>query len=122
MTKPKQANTTGAAKGAGRSTRKWREKISPELLAKAKAEPHRCWLCGMTIDYTIEDVHNDEVFEPYHVYPVNTYPERAEDPLNLRASHRRCNGRRGNGHTPAIPQRPIPRLVGRAQRVGPYKC
>ncbi|MEC5185310.1 5-methylcytosine-specific restriction endonuclease McrA [Cryobacterium sp. MP_3.1] len=91
---------TGVAKNAGRSTRRWKA-IRLEFRAKCEREQAKCWLCSPgAIDYAIKDTSDDAVWEPDHIYPVSTHPERAEDPANLRASHRGCNRRRGNKWTP----------------------
>ena len=55
-----------------------------------------CWLCNQHIDMTIEDIYDDEHFEPDHVFPVSTHPELAADPDSVRPSHRGCNRERGN--------------------------
>jgi 5-methylcytosine-specific restriction endonuclease McrA len=62
-----------------------------------------CWLDNQPIDYTIIDPHHDGVWEPDHYWPVSTHPQFAEDPANLRASHRECNRNRGNEqHMPSL--------------------
>lgn len=55
-----------------------------------------CHLCGQAIDYTLEDGKDVDSFECDHFYPVDKYPELAEDPANFRPSHRGCNRSRGN--------------------------
>lgn len=82
--------------GDGQTSRRWREKIRPQFREQCETENAPCWLCSMPIDYTITDKDDDEVWEPDHLYPRSTHPEHAEDPANLRASHRRCNNKRGN--------------------------
>ena len=62
----------------------------------AQGETIVCWLCNQPIDMTIADPFDDGVFEVDHVYPVSTHPELADDPDNLRDSHRACNSERSN--------------------------
>ncbi|QDH85095.1 HNH endonuclease [Gordonia phage Dardanus] len=78
----------------GRSGHRWRT-IKSAFRAKCVAAKSVCWLCGQRIDYTLKFPH-PESFEPDHYHPVSTHPELAEDPANLRPSHRDCNLRRGN--------------------------
>lgn len=54
-----------------------------------------CWLCRMPIDYDLEWPDPD-AFELDHLYPRSTHPEHTLDPANFRASHKLCNGKRGN--------------------------
>ncbi|MFF0942702.1 HNH endonuclease [Kocuria sp. CPCC 205300] len=65
---------------------------------RVQAETKRlpCWLCGQRIDYDVVDPYDDRYMEPDHLHPVSTHPQYAEDPANLRASHRACNRHRGN--------------------------
>lgn len=82
------------SKYAGRSTRKWKRlKRDFEILAAERKLP--CWLDGQPIDYTLPKDHPDS-FSVDHFHPVSTHPEHAEDPANLKASHRHCNLARGN--------------------------
>lgn len=78
------------AKHAGRGTRRQRRNT-----ANLRKRKDPCWLCGQPIDYDLVSP-DPAAFEPDHIYPVSLYPERAEDPANLAASHVRCNRRRGN--------------------------
>lgn len=82
--------------GDGKTSRRWREKIRPQFRAQCAKEHAACWLCTHSIDYAITDPNDDEVWEPDHLYPRSTHPELAEDPGNLRASHRACNRVRSN--------------------------
>ncbi|QQM15151.1 HNH endonuclease [Gordonia phage TinaLin] len=82
------------AKGAGRSTRRWRV-LKAEFRRKCKQRRAPCWLCGQPIDYTLVHPH-PEAFEPDHYHPVAKRPELAEDPANLRPSHSSCNRSRGD--------------------------
>jgi len=82
--------------GDGNSSRRWRTKIRPAFRAQGVEHEAPCWLCGQAIDYTITDIHDDGVWEPDHLYPRSTHPHLAEDPGNLRHSHRGCNRTRGN--------------------------
>lgn len=79
----------------GRDTRRWRM-IKAAFREECAAEDLPCWICRQDIDYSITDWTDDEVFEPDHLYVLSEYPEYAEDPTNLRPSHRRCNRVRGN--------------------------
>lgn len=54
-----------------------------------------CHLCGERIDYTAPQNHPD-AFELDHFFPASERPELHDDPANWRASHRACNGLRGN--------------------------
>lgn len=75
----------------GRSTRRWKT-----LAANLRASRHPCWLCGQPINYNAADPNDDDAFSVDHVRPLSLYAAGAEDPSNLRASHQRCNKRRGN--------------------------
>lgn len=82
--------------GDGNSSRAWRTKIRPTFRGQGVKEQAPCWLCGQSIDYTITDITDDAVWEPDHLYPRSTHPHLAEDPGNLRHSHRGCNRTRSN--------------------------
>ena len=56
-----------------------------------------CHICGQPIDYSLEPSSTPEAYEPDHVIHVSVDPARELDLLNIKASHRRCNRRRGNG-------------------------
>jgi hypothetical protein len=85
---------------AGRSSRAWkalRARLRREAEDRfAQGEAVICWLCSFEIDMTITDEHDPAVWEPDHMFPVSTHPDLAEDPANIRDSHRRCNQGRGN--------------------------
>jgi len=85
--------------GDGNSSRRWRTKIRPTFRALGVKDQAACWLCGQPIDYTITDINDDAVWEPDHLFPRSTHPQLAEDPGNLRHSHRGCNRTRGNKTT-----------------------
>lgn len=83
----------------GRSSRAWK-KLRARLRREAEerfyaGEEIVCWLCSFAIDMTIEEGHPD-CWSPDHVFPVSTHPELAEDPANIRDSHKHCNDSRGN--------------------------
>lgn len=59
-----------------------------------------CWLCRMPIEYTVEWP-DPESFKLDHLYPRSTRPQYTLDPAGFRASHKRCNGSRGN-YMPAV--------------------
>lgn len=61
----------------------------------AAGETIMCWLCNQPIDMEIDDPYHGEHYEPDHVFPVSTHPQYADDPNNLRPSHRECNTARG---------------------------
>lgn len=82
--------------GDGNSSRKWRTKIRPTFRKQGVDADAPCWLCGQAIDYAITDIHNDGCWEPDHLFPRSTHPLLAEDPGNLRHSHRGCNRTRSN--------------------------
>lgn len=78
-----------------RSVRAAVEKARDDAEARAAAgEPVVCWLCNQAVDMTNPDPHDDGAYEVDHVYPVSTHPELADDPDNLRDSHRGCNNER----------------------------
>lgn len=84
-----------------RSTWNWR-KVKARFRAECAQANEPCWLCGQTIDYTINadpeanyEYHPD-AFEPDHYYTVESHPQLREDPANLRASHAACNRSRGD--------------------------
>lgn len=82
--------------GDGQTSRRWKTVIRPQFRRQCATESANCWLCTHPIDYTITDTTDDDVWEPDHFYPRSTHPQLAEDPANLRASHRGCNRVRGN--------------------------
>lgn len=63
--------------------------------AAAAGERVLCWLCNQPISFDVLDPYADDRFEVDHVWPVSTHPEYADDPNNLRPSHRGCNRERG---------------------------
>lgn len=91
-----------AAKHVGRATRNWK-KVRGIFRTRCEAERSPCWLCGQEIDYSITDWTVDDVWEPDHFFPRSTHPDKAEDPTNLRPSHRGCNRLRGNGDGNILP-------------------
>lgn len=92
------AGSCGAVVGVSshhRSTRAY-QKMRSEFRAECEAVGAPCWLCGLPIEYRAGQ-YDEDAFELDHFFPVSTHPEKAEDPENARASHRRCNQVRGNG-------------------------
>ncbi len=86
----------GDMAGDGQTSRRWRTIIRPQFRAECAAQDLPCWLCGQGIDYGLADPYDDNVWEPDHMYPRSTHREFAEDPGNLRPSHRKCNRVRSN--------------------------
>ena len=84
------------ASRAGRDGRVWRT-LAAEFRRECEAIDATCWLCGQAIDYTADATSHPDAFNPDHFHPVSSHPELAEDPANLRASHRSCNIARGDG-------------------------
>ena len=70
------------------------------LVTSLRARRLPCWLCGQPIDYEAP-FDDPNAFTADHVQPLSLHPDLAEDPTNLRAAHRRCNGSRGN-RAPAL--------------------
>jgi 5-methylcytosine-specific restriction endonuclease McrA len=84
----------GISRYAGRSTRRYKTTRNTYRQQCAQTnEP--CWLCGRTIDYTLQHPHPDS-FNLDHAYPLDQRPDLAEDPANYRPSHKDCNEQRGN--------------------------
>lgn len=83
---------------AGRNTRRWTTIIRPQCRRRDMEANAPCWICGQPIDYTIKDGQPD-AWSPDHVYPLNKYPEHAEDPANIRAAHLACNKSRNDKGT-----------------------
>lgn len=77
----------------GRWSTKYRRERK-RFRAKCEAVKAPCHLCGQGIDYTIPSG-DPNAWECDHFYPVEDYPELAEDPANFRPSHKDCNGSRG---------------------------
>lgn len=70
--------------------------------ALLKAQGLPCWLCGQPIDYTLDRTDPNH-FQADHVYPIETHPELALDPANLKAAHASCNKQRGSkAATPSL--------------------
>ncbi len=82
----------------GRSTRRWRK-----LRANLKAEHRPCDICKMPINYEADAGHPDS-FQADHRLPLSRYPHLAEDPANLRATHRRCNANKHDSLKDPIPK------------------
>lgn len=77
-----------AGPNAGRSGARWRR-----LRVEQRAKHLPCWLCGQPIDYDAAE--GADAFSVDHVLPRSTHPHLAEDPVNLRSAHSRCNKERG---------------------------
>lgn len=56
-----------------------------------------CHICGEKIDYSLKPSSCPLAWEPDHVMPYCKAPELELDLNNIKASHRACNRRRGNG-------------------------
>lgn len=80
-----------ASKYAGRSSKAYRQNR-----ANLKAQRGPCYHCGQPIDYTLEWP-DPGSFSADHIRPLSKYPELADDPGNLCASHLRCNMSKGAG-------------------------
>ena len=76
------------------SDRRYR-KPRARFRAECEKVDARCHLCGDRIIWDAPTGHPDG-FELDHFYPRSTHPELALDPANFRASHKSCNGSRGN--------------------------
>lgn len=82
---------------AGRGGRPW-----ARLKANLRAQHRPCWICGQPINYAAA-YDAPDAFEVDHIKSWSAYPELREDPGNLAASHKRCNGNRGaDAPPPAI--------------------
>lgn len=85
---------------AGRSGRVW-----SRLRDEVRQTQTHCYRCGSEIDWSIPyfDGHgrlNDLAGSAEHKQPLSRFPELAEDPSNIAASHSLCNRRFANdgGH------------------------
>ncbi|MGH3097881.1 MAG: HNH endonuclease [Streptosporangiales bacterium] len=78
-------------RGHGRIGQPWLR-----ITADIRARRHPCWLCGQPIDYTLPATHPLS-FTVDHEIPLTAAPWLAHDRSNLKAAHRRCNGRKGDG-------------------------
>jgi 5-methylcytosine-specific restriction endonuclease McrA len=76
----------------GRTSRNFRL-----LAANLRRQRRSCCLCGLPIDYDIEDPNDPGAFTVEHRLSRELYPWLAEDPANLDAAHKRCNSRKGAG-------------------------
>lgn len=66
-----------------------------KVMAWLKAQQLPCHICGLPIDYTIEDPHDPRHFECDELMPVSLGGS-ATDRRNVGAAHRFCNEWRGN--------------------------
>ncbi len=66
-----------------------------KVMAWLKAQQLPCHICGLPIDYTIEDPHDPRHFECDELMPVSLGGS-ATDKGNVGAAHRFCNEWRGN--------------------------
>lgn len=73
------------------------------LVAAQKAMRHPCWLCGHSINPSL-DARHPLSFTLDHLVPLSRGGSLL-DPANARSAHRRCNSRRGNRteHKPPQP-------------------
>lgn len=81
----------GQPRSRGRSGHKWRK-----ATAHIKRTQDLCHLCGQPIDKTL-DYRHPKSFTVDHVEPLSLNEDRALDRTNLKAAHRDCNSRKGNG-------------------------
>ena len=70
-----------------------------DFRAEGEAADEPCWICGMTIDYTVPDWTTDDSWSLDHYWPVSLYPELQTDPAGWRHSHTNSNRQRSN-HAP----------------------
>lgn len=65
------------------------------IAANLRAARGPCFICGMTIDYSLP--HDDpDAFTVEHIHPRSTHPHLENDPGNCVPSHAKCNKSRGN--------------------------
>ena len=79
-----------------------RRKISTAI----KATEPSCWLCGRPIDPNLTWPHPFS-FSIDHVQPVIIRPDLEYVASNCRASHLRCNQKRGDGRRHRPNRRPV---------------
>lgn len=78
-----------------RQSQAWRN-LSKRCYERDKAIDARCWLCHGRIDYSVKPSSTPESYEPDHYFPVDSHPELALVPENIRPSCRSCNRARRN--------------------------
>lgn len=66
-----------------------------KVMSWLKAQQMPCHICGLPIDYTIQDPHDPRHFECDELLPVSRGGS-ATDKGNVGAAHRYCNEWRGN--------------------------
>ena len=72
---------------------RWRQ-VAAEFRTRCARIAAPCWLCGQPIDYAAAS-QTESAFEADHRLPVETHPQLAFMPSNLRPSHCSCNRARG---------------------------
>lgn len=67
-----------------------------DFRAEGETVDEPCWICGMSIDYTVPDWTTDDSWSLDHYWPVSLYPELQTDPAGYRHCHTSCNRQRSN--------------------------
>lgn len=80
----------------GRNTVTWK-RLRLSCYQRDKLANAPCGICKQrTIRYDLPPSSHPDAYEPDHIKPVDLYPELAEIPENIQASHRRCNRAKKN--------------------------
>ena len=80
------------------SGHRWRT-VRRQCFERDMAANAPCWICGGAINYAVKD--GPDSWQPDHVLEADAHPEMVLDPTNIRASHARCNNRRGQAYKAA---------------------
>mgnify|MGYP002546931531 CR=1 FL=1 len=83
-----------ATRSDPRQTARWRA-LRARLYERDRAVDAPCWICGQPIDYRAP-AGTPDAWEPDHVAPVSSDPDKAYDPGNIRPAHSSCNRSRGS--------------------------
>ncbi len=79
-----------------KNTRKW-QRIRKLAWDRDRKNRAPCHICGGRIDYSIPASSAPLAWEPDHIIPFAKDPSKELDLVNIAASHKECNRRRGNG-------------------------
>lgn len=80
--------------------------IRRKIAAVVKDEEPNCWLCGKPIDPRLSYPHPFS-FSVDHIEPVVLRPDLEYTASNCRASHLRCNQKRGDGRRRRPTRQPV---------------
>ena len=73
-----------------RKTNAWL-RLRKQCFERDKAANAECWIGKHKIDYSVKPSSTPDSYEPDHYLPVETHPELALVPENIRPACRACN-------------------------------